>query len=313
MILELEPALSKESLSFANFYHLMISSISKLKAAANLDKLCQVIVKEVRKVTGFDRVMVYRFDPDEGHGTVIAEDKLESLSPYLGLRYPASDIPKQARRLYCSNWIRLIPDVAYQPVAIVPANNPLTNLPLDLSYSVLRSVSPTHIEYMQNMGVTASMSVSLIKDKKLWGLIACHHQSPKYVPYEVRTACEFLGQVMSLEIASKQESEGTDYRMKVKSLLAKLLEAMSAVENFMDGLVQQPQILLNLVSASGAAFYFDEECTLAGETPQESDIKRLIEWVGRNYHQEVFYTDCLSNLYPEAEKFLRHSQRLAGT
>lgn len=291
----------------------MISSISKLKAAANLDKLCQVIVKEVRKVTGFDRVMVYRFDPDEGHGTVIAEDKLESLRPYLGLRYPASDIPKQARRLYCSNWIRLIPDVAYQPVAIVPAKNPIANLPLDLSYSVLRSVSPTHIEYMQNMGVTASMSVSLIKDKKLWGLIACHHQSPKYVPYEVRTACEFLGQVMSLEIASKQESEGTDYRMKVKSLLAKLLEAMSAVENFMDGLVQQPQILLNLVSASGAAFYFDEECTLAGETPQESDIKRLIEWVGRNYHQEVFYTDCLSNLYPEAEKFLRHSQRLAGT
>jgi chemotaxis family two-component system sensor kinase Cph1 len=303
LILELEPALSKESLSFANFYHLMRSSISKLKAAANLDKLCHVIVKEVRKLTGFDRVMVYRFDPKEGHGTAIAEDKLESLSPYLGLRYPASDIPKQARKLYCSNWIRLIPDVAYQPVAMVPANNPLTNQPIDLSYSLLRSVSPTHIEYLQNMGVTASMSVSLIKDKKLWGLIACHHQSPKYVPYEVRTACEFIGQLMSLEIASKEEIEGTDYRIEAKSILAKLLEAMSAEDNFMDGLVQQPQILLNLVNASGAAVYFDEECTLAGETPPESEIKRLIEWVGRNYHQEVFYTDCLSNLYPEAEKF----------
>ncbi|WP_017720187.1 ATP-binding protein [Kamptonema formosum] len=303
VILEIEPSLSKENLSFANLYHSIKSSIYTLKAAANLDSLCQVIVKEVRKLTGFDRVMLYRFDPGEGHGTVIAEDKLESLNPYLGLRYPASDIPKQARRLYCLNWIRLIPDIAYQPVEIVPANNPISNLPIDLSYSFLRSVSPIHIEYLQNMGVSASMSVSLIKDNKLWGLIACHHQSPKYVPYEVRTACEFIGQVMSLEIASKEESEDADYRIEAKSILAKFLEVMSAEENFITGAVKHQHILLNLVSAGGAAVYFDGECALAGVTPQESEVKHLIEWVNRTDSQDVFYTDSLPSLYPEAEKF----------
>lgn len=194
LILELEPAISQENIPFLSFYHLARASINQLEATANLRDYCQIIVQEVRKVTGFDRVMLYKFD-DDGHGSVIAEEKLESQEPYLGLHYPESDIPKPARKLFISNWIRLIPDTHASPVDIIPNNHPETQRPLDLTNSILRSVFPCHIEYLHNMGVGASLTISLIKDGKLWGLIACHHQTPKYVSYELRKACEFLGQV----------------------------------------------------------------------------------------------------------------------
>ncbi|HEY9649181.1 MAG TPA: GAF domain-containing protein, partial [Coleofasciculaceae cyanobacterium] len=168
LILELEPVISKEFSNFFSLYHLVQAPIAKIQKTLTLNELCQTIVEEVRKLTGFDRVMVYQFDAEDA-GTVIAEDKLDRLSPYLGLHYPASDIPRQARHLYAVNLLRLIPDVNYQPVELVSVDNPVTNQPLDLSFSVLRSVSPIHVEYLKNMGVGASMSISLIRNQKLWG------------------------------------------------------------------------------------------------------------------------------------------------
>jgi light-regulated signal transduction histidine kinase (bacteriophytochrome) len=151
----------------------------------------------VRHITGFDKVMIYRFDAD-WNGTVLAQDKIEEMDDYLGLKFPASDIPQQARQLYLLNRLRLIADVEYSPVPILPVLHPVSNVPLDLTFSTLRSVSPVHIEYLKNMGVGASMSISIVRDNKLWGLIACHHCTALRLPYDVRTACEFLGQVFSL-------------------------------------------------------------------------------------------------------------------
>lgn len=302
LILELEPSMPENSVPFFGFYHLVKPFVSKLQGAANLSKLCQTAVKEVRKLTGFDRVMVYQFD-SQWDGCVVAEEKLESLEPFLGLHYPAYDIPKQARKLYCLNWLRLITDVDYQPVEIVPTYNPLTNRPLDLSQAVLRSVSPCHIEYLHNMRVRASMSISLIKDGELWGLIACHHQSPKRIPYEVRTACEFLGQVMSLELSTKEGNENYEYRIEQKSIQAKLIEYLSVEQNFISRLIKYKPNLPDLVRSQGAAICFDGDYILAGETPKEEEIKRLIEWLGNNFTDAVFYTDSLPSLYPEAESF----------
>ena len=183
IILELEPTAFVEDVSIFNLYRLTISRINRMRNAASLSELSQIIVQEVRKLTGFDRVMLYQFYSD-GSGSVIAENKQDHLEPFLGLCYPDSDIPKQAKKLYTVNPIRLIPDVNYQAVKIISDQNHLGSQPLDLSFSVLRSVSPMHIEYLQNMGVTASMSISIIKNKKLWGLIACHHYQPKYLSYE---------------------------------------------------------------------------------------------------------------------------------
>lgn len=302
LILELEPSISKEDSGFFKFHHLVKGTITKMQNAIDLHGLYQSIVKEVRKITGFDRVMVYLFD-SEGAGTVIAEDKLESLSPYLGLHYPSSDIPQQAKQLYTLNLLRLIPDINYQPVELIPAHNPVANKPLDLSLSVLRSVSPIHIKYLRNMGVTASMSISLIREKKLWGLIACHHSSPKYLTYEVRTACEFLGQIMSLELAAKEENEDLEYKIKLKSIQAKFIESIPQEENLVTALSKDKSNLLDLVNAQGVAVCVDGHWTIIGKTPQEADIKDLIEWVETKIHNNVFYTDSLPKIYPVAEKY----------
>lgn len=302
LILELEPKKQTSEISFFNFYELVRESVTVIQSTLNLNELCQSMTLEIQKITGFDRVMIYQFSPDN-HGQIIAEAKTDSLPPFLGLCYPASDIPQQARKLYASNWLRIIPDANYEPVALIPQNNPITNSPLDLSFSVLRSVSPLHIEYMHNMEVRASMSVSLMKGDRLWGLIACHHYSPKYVSYEIRKACEFLGQVMSIELDAKENYEDYDYKIELKSIQAQILEYMAAESNFIDGLTKYQPNLLDLTDATGAVVYFEEQYEFIGNTPSKKDVKKLISWLENNFNEEVFATDCLSHLYPPAEEF----------
>ncbi len=302
LMVELELATSQENLSVFSFYHSVRATVSKIQSAKNLKDLCQVTVEEVRQISGFDRVMVYQFDP-EGNGAVIAEDKAEKLSPFLGLNYPSSDIPKQARQLYSLNWLRLIPDINYKPVPIVSGKNAVTTQPRDLSFSVLRSVSPIHIEYLQNMGVAASMSISLIKDKELWGLIACHNYTPKYLNYELRAACEFIGQVMSLELQSKEGNEDYDYKLHLKSLQTKIFEDISTSENLSQVLVKCQHNLLEAVNAQGAAIVFGDNCYRVGQTPEGESLKYLTQWVQEHLKQEIFYTDSLAKCYPEAEEF----------
>ncbi|HIK32856.1 MAG TPA: GAF domain-containing protein [Oscillatoriales cyanobacterium M59_W2019_021] len=302
LILELEPAVDRESIPFLSFYHLARASISQLEQTANLNEFCQIIVSEVRKVTGFDRVMLYKFD-DDGHGVVLAEEKLDELEPYLGLHYPESDIPKPARQLFSSNWIRLIPDTHAEPNELFPLKNPVTQQAIDLTNSVLRSASPCHIEYLHNMGVGSSLTISLIKDRKLWGLIACHHQTPKYVSYELRKACEFLGRVIFSEISMREETEDYDYRMKLTQVQSALIDFMSQEENFIEGLVKYQPNLLDLTTASGAAVCFGGSWTTIGETPQEEDLNFLVQWLKKNVKSEIFYTDSLPQIYSDARNF----------
>lgn len=302
LILELEPAISQENIPFLSFYHLAKASITQLQANANLTDFCQIIVKEVRKMTGFDRVMLYKFDEDD-HGEVIAEDKLESLEPYLGLHYPASDIPLPARRLFSSNYIRLIPDAKATPVELLPTQHPLNDTSLDLTHSILRSASPCHLEYLHNMGVGASLTISLIDEGKLWGLIACHHLTPKYVPYELRKACEFLGRVVFSEISAKEEAKDYDYRMKLTAIQGALIESMTQADNFIDGLINREQNLLTLTSSQGAAICIGDEYHLMGKTPKEEDVKYLLQWLKKNVNEEVFATPSLPTLYADGRNF----------
>ncbi|MCT7956295.1 ATP-binding protein [Laspinema palackyanum] len=302
LILELEPALSPKTVGFLSFYKLVEAAASTIQNSKNFQQLCEFVVKEIRNITGFDRVMLYRFDP-AGHGTVLAEEKLESMNSWLNLNYPAEDIPPQARQLYSINLLRLIADVNYKPVAIVPTINPLDKRPLDLSHSVLRSVSPCHIEYLQNMKVRASMSISIVKEGKLWGLVACHHNSPKYVSYEVRKACEFFGKVMALELRSKEDDSFYEYRLQLQATTAKLVEYMSRETNFIDGLVKFQPNLLNLVRADGAVIYFKETYQQVGNTPSRDRIERLIHWLEQQNFPTVYHTDSLASVYPEAETY----------
>jgi len=302
LILELEPTVFDKSQVFFKFYPLIKLAISKLKGADNLTNICQILAKEVRKITGFDRVMLYKFD-DDGHGYVIAEEKMDSLESYLELHYPESDIPRVARELFTSNYTRLIPDASAELIEIIPCNNPITNQPTDLTNSMLRSASPCHIQYLHNMGVRASLTISLIKDQKLWGLIACHHQSPKYLPYEIRSACEILGQMASLELANKEDNEDGEYKIYLASIQAKLVEYMSADKNFINGLINHQINILNLVNAQGAVICFDGEYIPLGNTPKQKEIQNLVAWIGENLKEPIFYTNQLYKFYPGAEKF----------
>ncbi len=302
LILELEPAISQENIPFLSFYHLARASINQLETTANNRDFCQIIVQEVRKVTGYDRVMLYKFDED-GHGSVLAEEKLETQESYLGLHYPESDIPKPARKLFCSNWIRLIPDTYCEPVELFPVNNPVNQRPIDLTNSILRSASPCHMEYLHNMGVRGSLTISLIKEGKLWGLIACHHQTPKYVSYELRKACEFLGRVIFSEISDREETEDYDYRMQLTNIQSSLIDYMSQEENFIDGLVKHQPNILDVTSAQGAAICFGGNYTLIGETPKEEELNYLVQWLKDKVQEEVFYTDSLPLIYPEAQNY----------
>ena len=303
LILELEPLLFSSSQSDLGFYQLVKTALVKIRQADNFYRATEILAKEVRKITGYDRVMIYRFEPDNS-GVVVAEAKREELESYLHLHYPASDIPEQARELYYSNWLRLIVDINYQPADIIPTNNPLTNEPLDLSHSVLRSVSPLHREYLQNMGVLSSCSISLINEQKLWGLIACHHYTPKYVDYETRKACELLGQLMSVALVNKQKEDFLIYQQQIKLLQKNFQKITFNKDSFSPQiLTNSDQNLLELVNAQGAAILLDEELTLLGQTPSEKEVKELITWLRESSQPEIFFTSYLSQEYPPATAF----------
>ncbi|ATB36789.1 Phytochrome, two-component sensor histidine kinase [Cystobacter fuscus] len=304
LFLELEPVAEPESLPFSSFYQQARGSMSRLRDAKDLRALCEEGVREVRRLTGFDRVIIYRFDPD-WNGQVLAEDRRETADPYLGLHFPASDIPRQARELYVLNLLRIIAAVDYVPARIVSLPEEATQGPLDMSFCVLRSVSPIHLEYLRNMGAGSSMSISLLQEGRLWGLISCTHMSgSKYVPYEVRTACEFVGQFMSSFISSKEGYEHYDQRIRTKSIQGRLLERMTRVVDFAAELCQSPPELLELTGASGAAVYFNGRMTIIGKAPEDEQLQGLIRWLSsRPASQDVFATSCLLRHYPESEGF----------
>ena len=238
------------------------SSIEHLRRQKTVAGLMDVTVKRIRDMTGFDRVMAYRFRQDDS-GDVVAEDRREDLAPYLGQRYPAGDIPAQARRLYVLNTLRVIADVAYRSVPILGAPG---SAPLDMSFAVLRSVSPIHVEYLQNMGVAASMSVSIVINGRLWGLIACHHNSAKQVPYAIRMAADVLAQVLASTIQSIESKRDADVVQQAAGVRTALVESMLLDDDPLDALARHAGAL----RASGHADAM--VCTLYGKVVVHGDV-----------------------------------------
>jgi two-component system, chemotaxis family, sensor kinase Cph1 len=309
IVLELERCTEQQVVSFFDFYKLVKAPINRIQNTQTLTELSTQATKEIRNITGFDRVMLYRF-ADDGSGHVIAESASEGTESFLGLHYPATDIPKQARELYRLNLLRIVPDVSYEPVLLEPELSPVTGMPLDMSLSVLRSVSPVHVEYLENMGVSASMSISLLRDHYLWGLIACHHHSPRKLSYETRTICEFLGQTVSFELGSKADAEDLDYQMKLQKVHTQFVGAIAAYKTPVDGFSQNPKELLELVSATGAIFYENGKITAFGATPPEEVITGLIKWVEQQIGEAAIYTT--ETLLKDYSELIAHKDVASG-
>jgi light-regulated signal transduction histidine kinase (bacteriophytochrome) len=278
-----------------------------LHTESDWEQHCQYLADELRAATGFERVMLYRFRDDDC-GEVIRESLADGLSPYLGLRYPASDIPQIARTLYLSNRHRQIADIAATPVPIQSHAGAV----VDLTLSDLRAVSPVHLAYLKNMGVTASLSFSLVLFGRLWGLIACHHHAPRHLPLPVRERCADMAQAFTLAITVYQnnrrlmEVSGSDRE------IMELLDALRAAETNQrsaDGrFAMNPgptlgRALLSLVGAEGAALIDGNRIITFGITPNRTEIQALTEWLRANLDDQIFATDALSNRFPPAADY----------
>jgi light-regulated signal transduction histidine kinase (bacteriophytochrome) len=303
LFLEFEPRSIHNEQSVADLYSELRQAIAKIQHAKSSQEFLDLTVRRIRAFSGFDSVMAYKFLQD-GSGWVRSESVIEGQTQYMGLHFPPSDIPAPAKRLFTLSWLRHQPDIHYTPVPIVPENNPLTGGPLDLSCAVLRSVSVMYTGYLKNMGTDASMVMTLLKDGRLWGLIACHHHSgPKHVPYEVRAACEFLANMVSLLLSEKEDLEFSGYKLKLKNTQAALVEAMSTSGEFAEVLVKDKPNLLDFLQAEGAAVVSDGNISLIGRTPTEDQVQSVVEWLASHSADEVFAIDSVVAAFPEAYEF----------
>jgi chemotaxis family two-component system sensor kinase Cph1 len=273
LIIELEPAGPVIDLS-----HDLERALRAITAAASLPALCDETSRIFKTLTGYDRVMVYRFD-NEGHGEVFSEERESALEPYLGNRYPASDIPQIARRLYERNRVRVLQDVEYAPIPLTPPVSPINGGQLDMSLCFLRSISPIHVQYLKNMGVRATLVVSLMVSGKLWGLISCHHYVPRFIHFEQRTVCELLAEAVATRIAALESFARVQAELSVRRLEQRMIRAITREGDWRGALFDGSIALLEPVGATGAALLFEGEVRTAGDVPGTSALREIGMWL----------------------------------
>ncbi|MBP2488815.1 HWE histidine kinase domain-containing protein [Rhizobium leguminosarum] len=277
----------------------MRSMMSRLDHTETLEAFFREGARQARALTGFDRVMVYRFD-ESGSGEVVAEAARAGIGSFLGLHYPASDIPIQARALYLRNLFRIIADVDAIAVPILP---PLDEhgQPLDLSMSVLRSVSPIHIEYLKNMGVGASLSISIVVDGKLWGLFACHHYGPRLPSAQSRSTAELFGQMFASRLESRERRLALDYETKARRIADRLLTSVADNASLLDDPAWLIEALADAIPADGIGVWINGRLALAGIGPDERSFAALVRHLNRNAAGRIYAVDRLAETYPDLE------------
>ncbi len=300
-VVEFERALGDE-LAIEDMYRQTKQFTAYMQKATTLKTLCQLVADETRAIIGYDRVMIYRFD-EEYNGEVFAESKVDSVEPFLGLHYPHSDIPAQARDLYIKNLVRLIVDINYVPVPVYTTNEAATNSNLDLSLSTLRSVSPIHVEYLQNMGVGATLTISLLHENRLWGMITCHHYSARYINPDIRIAAQLQGHFLTSQLGVRQRAEEYEAAQEVNKKLEGLLKKAFATESITPEEILQQKELLTFAKADGVIFLIDNIVYMQGIVPPENEINKLAQWLYENCLVTGFFTSRLSKAYPSAEKW----------
>lgn len=258
------------------------------------------IVNKVQQLAGFDRVMLYQLMED-GHGSVIAEAKADNAEAFLGLHYPATDIPQPARRLYELNWLRLISDIDATPCPIL-ARDPAAP-PLDLSYATLRSISPIHVEYLRNMQVGASMSISVMDGENLWGLIACHHNSPRVVPPDVRDGCELSGSILSSYLTSRRQQEYLKRQVDSSEQITQQLSQVAQFENVEAGLERIAPGLCELLEADGMVWQNNEDQFCWGQVPNQNAIAHLLTALDSRSEEAIVFTDQISKWLDSAQHY----------
>jgi chemotaxis family two-component system sensor kinase Cph1 len=299
IILELEPA-STEGLSAARVMDRITASSAALARSAFPREVCDRAAVEFRRLTGFDRVMVYRFNAD-GAGEVLAEDRRSDMHAFLHHHFPKSDIPAQARALYVNNVVRVIADASYEPAPLRPEWT--APHALDMTNSSLRSVSPIHLQYLRNMGVGASASFSIVIDGGLWGLIACHHQLARMLSYDVRSACRALAETLSRQIEAAEEAEGLRQRIRLRSFEDSIVAVLAGEGMFNGDLSGHLGKICRMMDGDGIAVLHGQDMICSGSCPDQGEVRQLGAWLMAGSPDPIFSTDQLSAQYPAASRF----------
>ena len=275
-------------------------SVSEILSGKNLNALLNNAAQKIKDIILYDRVMIYKFNED-GHGEVIAEVKNDDLEPFLGLHYPSTDIPKQARELYKINLTRIIADINSESSPIV--TNQLDTAPLDLTHSELRAVSPIHIQYLKNMGVGSSFSISLMAHGELWGLVACHNYSARFINYKAREASKLIGQILSSALEYRQDEENNEKTARLNIAADELSRHIEKENYIIDALINHTTTVKDITMATGVAVVFDNEIRTVGETPIKEELKEIIRWLKANMQESVYYTHRFPEIYYPAKHY----------
>mmetsp|Transcript_35905 Transcript_35905/g.59837 ORF Transcript_35905/g.59837 Transcript_35905/m.59837 type:complete len:1412 (-) Transcript_35905:1819-6054(-) len=301
VVVELEPVVLGHNFQLSDTN--IRAAIVNLENSSSVENLCQILAQEVSDLTQYSRVMVYKFG-EEGHGKVLGEVLREpDLEPYLGLNFPATDIPTVARNLFLLNRVRVIANSHSDTVEVVPSVNPMTERPLDMSRSVLRAVSTCHTQYLHNMGVSASVSNAIVKDNKLWGLFICYSSTSRTLSYQQREGCILLGRVLSVLLARREQSEISMLIIRGKELQSQLFTNLIAEKGgVIEALYKSKPNVTDIIQCGGGAIWTKGKNIITmGKTPSAVDIKDIVEWLHVNMTEEVWYTDQLREHYEGAE------------
>lgn len=300
--INLQPLKADQQDTFTSQYQDIRASIAAIEKADSLSAACEVAATELKRISGFDKVMIYAFDKD-WNGNVLAEAMEPDMESYIGFTFPASDIPKPARDLYLRNAYRFIPDREFKPQKLYPVINPISGSFLDMSPCNVRAVAAVHIEYLKNMNVTASMSVRIIQDNALWGLIACHHKTARQVGQQLCAVLELLSSVISSKISSLEHGVYHNVNTRLKSIYTDLMESIYQGGRLEDSLLAGHAGVRALLSATGVAITYRKKLFTAGDTPGKQTLEDLILWLHLKQLRKVFATDALPAVFDLDEKF----------
>ncbi|WP_424493856.1 ATP-binding protein [Salinimicrobium sp. GXAS 041] len=299
LLLDFEPLEEKQEP--VSFQKQLSSILNRLKNAKSTQDLCERAASLTKDIFEYDRVMIYRFD-EAWNGEVVAEEKAENATSWLGLHYPATDIPAQSRALFLENRMRIITNVYDEPVPVTPVLSPLTQQPLDLSQSALRGVSPIHLEYLQNMGVGASLTAAIVVKGKLWGLLTCHHNTAIFINYYQRESCRLLVEIFSNELSLKETNNFLEERRLAEKIKERLVLQMNAEKDLFEALTENT-LFTDLVPCIGGALLFNGVLQTAGTTPSKNDINSLVSNFLAEKEENLFTSSKLSEEFEPAEKY----------
>lgn len=287
---------------FTDIYQRIKQVMQLINKCTRIEEACAIAISELKNWTGFDKIMIYRFD-ENWNGTVIAEEASEGMELYMGFTFPASDIPKPARDMYQKNPYRLIPNRDYEPVKLYPVLNPATNGFTNLLNAGLRSVAAVHLEYLKNMKVVASMSARILYNEQLWGLIACHHREAKYLSFEECSILEMVSNILSQKITALQNAEGVTIRQKLTEQFAAIVKNIVDKTDMIDAFSENALLLKQFLNADGIALSWEGQIEMEGSTPESVDIETLVYWLRQKARTNTFHQFQLPTIFEESKAF----------